>query len=179
MKKFIYVLVLLLSVSMASYSQDTKTDKDVAQSEAERLVDKYGGALVDGSADFADKVGVVLTTMAEKLEKPVEDVFNIFVFYYTAKGFTNLMCIPLFLLFFPLFLIYIKKADFDGCEWNRYATMTLIFGIASLGFFITTLACLPHAILYITAPEYFVIQDIFDLVKEVFGAGDTTIVTGG
>ena len=109
----------------------------------------------------------------------MKDIFNIFTYYYVARGFTNLMCIPLFLLFFPMFMFALKKADFDDCDWNRYATMTIIFGVSSLGFFIATLVCLPHAILYITAPEYFVIQDIFELVKDIFGAGDTTIVTGG
>ena len=83
MKRLSILLVLLLTVSMTTFAQATDKEKDIT--EAERIIDKYGGAIVNGTADFADKVGIVLTTMAEKLQKPVEDVFNIFGFYYKAK----------------------------------------------------------------------------------------------
>jgi len=167
MRKLFILSFLFLFASVLTFAQTTtfETETDVTKTEAERLIDKYGGAMVDGAGNLIDDIGTVLTALGEKLEKPVEDVFNIYVHYYTAKGYINLIPVIFFIFTVIPFFMFYSRGNYTDRDWNVYATMTLIFGKSSGGFFIATVVCVFPGILYLVAPEYFVIQDILELTK--------------
>ena len=163
MKKFMVLMLLLMAFSVTMLAQEG--EKKIT--ETEWIVDKYGGAIVDGAGDFTDKVGSVLTSLGQKLEKPASEVFEIYVRYYKAKGFFILLAIPLFFLFAILGLFYMKHAEYYEEDWNRSATMSIVFAVGTFVFFVIAAVNTGNGLLYFIAPEYFVIQDILELVKEI------------
>lgn len=157
MKNFIFTLVMLFSLTtFAQQPVDSLITEDKI-TETERIIDKYGGKIVDG---FNNVVSTV-TPIAE-------EGFKIAVRLQIAKGIGYLLPTIFFII-----LILFRTRGFNIMKWltslkkeqwieTPGPTFVVLGLLCYLAVCVTTL---DNALLYLIAPEWFAIQDIISLVK--------------
>lgn len=157
MKKFLFMVLMLPLITLANDSTSVISEiTNVDETQAERIIDKYGGKIVEGFNNFA-----------EKATPYAEEGFKVVVKLQIAKGIAGLIppvtCIILLILIFK----FNKKAVWDNHDSpiNLYAIVQLIFGILAAIMFIIALFSTYNAILHLIAPEWYAIKEIIDLLK--------------
>lgn len=155
---FIFAFLFsLISFADTTSVSDTSTSisTNPSISEAERIVDKYGGKIVEG-----------FNSLVQKATPVAKEGFKMAVKLQIAKGIGRL--IPIFMFFLFLFLAFKFS---KGSTWNREgpendkAVLTIISGIISVIMFIVSCFTTYSGILYLMAPEWFAIKDIIELLK--------------
>jgi len=151
------LLVLMCVIGFNTYAQiDSLAVSQENITEAERIIDKYGGGAVNA---FKESV--------EKLTPLAEQSFNMVVKLQIAKGIG--MLLPAFLI---IILAICMPFIYKKSEWtNRgdpdngmaiFQIITWVFtGILVIVSFFTVYS----GILHLIAPEWFAVQEIFNLVK--------------
>lgn len=167
--KIVLILFMLFSLTtLAETAKDSVQQPTTAQ-EVERLVDKYGGKIVDG-----------FNTVVEKATPVAEQGFKIAVRLNIAHGVTCML--PL--IFFFLFMYWFKEEynrldnilksnDVPSSMDYRYGPMgddnctpKLIMSlIATIIMFILACVLTVDGIKHLIAPEWYAIKDIIDLFK--------------
>jgi uncharacterized membrane protein len=166
MKKFALFLIAILfaelntlSANNAEPSTTAVTDSTITLekgvSEAERIIDKYGGKIVDG-----------FNTLVSKAVPYAKEGFVIAVKLQIAKGIAGLLPLIAMFLFIYLFFKANKKAEwgYEGPQ-NTSAVLTIVTGIIAFILFIVAMFNTYDAVLYLVAPEWFAIKDIIQLMK--------------
>jgi hypothetical protein len=169
MKKLSILFLLMFTTLVFSTTNDSIQKPSTAQ-EVERLVDKYGGKIIDG-----------FNTVVEKTTPIAEQGFYIAVKLNIAKGIGELL--PL-LFFFGFGYLFIREynrinniLNSDNVPYNMhsgYGPMDFINSTPllwiSLTFivilFIFSLFTTMSGIQHLIAPEWYAIKDIIDLFKE-------------
>lgn len=156
---FIFTFLFsLISFADTTSVSDTSTSisTNPSISEAERIVDKYGGKIIEG-----------FNSLVQKATPVAKEGFKIAVKLQIAKGIGRL--IPIFMFFLFLFLAFkFSKGstwDIEGRPENDKAVLTLISGIISGVMFVIACVTTYSGILYLMAPEWFAIKDIIELLK--------------
>lgn len=170
MKKFILSLVLLFSLTM--YPNQTTKDsiqESTTAQEVERLVDKYGGKIVDG-----------FNHVVEKATPVAEQGFKIAVRLNIAHGIACMLPLVFLFLFMYWFMEeynrldnILKSNDVPRNMNYRYGPMyednitpKLIMNIiATIIMFILVCIFTVEGIKHLIAPEWYAIKDIIDLFK--------------
>lgn len=179
MKSFIKktLLAVILLIYIGAPAQETALDtlkvKDVAElkvSETERIIDKYGGKIVDG-----------FNYAVESVTPVAEQGFKIAVRLQLADGLAHILPLIFFFVFLSRYrkeynridTILMSSEDLPGKYlsykpvWNEsnasfqlilYLIFTIVMGV---------LACkyTMYGITHLIAPEWFAIQDILTLIK--------------
>jgi galactitol-specific phosphotransferase system IIC component len=150
MKKLL--IILLLFVSYNTYSQ---VDSLVTETQTERIIDKYGGKIVESFNRFADKALPI-----------AEESFKIVVKLQIAKGI-GYMFIPLItiIIIFTGFICAKKSKTLNvkKYESDRYEVIAVICMVLSIIGIIASCFCIYHGLLYLIAPEWFAIEEILNL----------------
>lgn len=170
--KNIFLLVVLL-FSTVVLSQEQPIDSLVTESkisETERIVDKYGGKIVEGFNRVVEGVAPV-----------AEEGFKIAVKLQIAKGIVYTLPIVLFFTFLSLTMKEYNRINNILNSDNIPSNMNKNFGPISddnVTFVFVTYAILTSLLLfasfgttfsgvqYLVAPEWFAIKDIIELVKQ-------------
>ena len=134
----------------------------VNTTEAERIIDKYG-----------NKVWNALSELANTLQVPAEHVYSVLVYQYRAMGTIDLILLlsGIFLLIiFSIMSYRFSIGEFrDSTKTTSREVYTIISGIIAgillITCFFVTICCLSDMYLHIVNPEYYVIQDILQLIK--------------
>ena len=125
----------------------------VTESNVEKLVDKY-----------TDKIGAAFEALSQKLEQPVEYVWNAFVKVNFAKGIVQLLFLLCFIIsvFIVLRLLKLLKDD-DNNEVliGAFVIAALICAFSLIATFCTITEAIPRLI----APEYYALKEVFELFK--------------
>ena len=161
-KIFFAAILIAMSVSFTVAAADTSAvdtttvvEPPTKTQEVERLVDKYGGKIVDG-----------FNSIVEKATPIAKDGFKVAVKLQIAKGVAGLL--PLILTVF--FIVYCFKFNKDAI-WrhdgpsNASAVLVIVFAIIAIIIGLFAISSTYNAILYLIAPEWFAIQDIINLLK--------------
>lgn len=149
---------------------DTVQSTAPTLSEAERLIDKYGGKFYD-----------VITGLAQQLQIPAEHVYQVFTDQYFASGLVTLILITFFLLSSLIGLIFSCMAYINGGkkykekhEYGDYCETSagIIQIITMLATGIIFLICIvvvttdaSEALMQVMNPEYYTIKEIMSLVR--------------
>lgn len=166
MKKstIITIIVLVLSLNHL-YSQNqpkdstnTKTPERTAIQETERLIDKYGGKIID-----------TFNNVVEKSTPVAEQGFKIAVRLQLAEGIACVLPIIFMFIFgrtaFKEYnkLILDEKSPFNN---EDEMTFTLVIKIVSTGLCaLVALFSTYSGILHLIAPEWYAIKEIIDLIN--------------
>lgn len=152
-----------MCVSMVGYAQEEQNAQESTPNitEAERIIDKYGGKIVDGFNSFV-----------EKATPYAEEGFKMVVRLQIAKGIGLLL--PLFITIFSWFLLFREVERVRNLEsTNSYGPwdssnitvqiiIYLIVGmVSSMLAFVTTY----DGILHLMAPEWYAIQELIELIN--------------
>jgi hypothetical protein len=157
MKKFITILVLLLSLQ--SYTQST-LDSIPNITETERIIDKYGSKISDG-----------FNKMVENVAPMAEAGFTMVVKLQIAKGVAYMLIPLLSVLFWIMFFTNYKLALInqknenikDWCDASR-GTPAIVGLILAIITSTISLFTIYHGLLYLIAPEWFAIKEILNLI---------------
>lgn len=146
-------LLLVLFIGLISFTTTAQTEETVPITETERIIDKYGGQIVDG-----------FNNMIENVTPYAEEGFNMVVKLQIAKGIGYLL-IPLLTII--LFIISFKcrsKSDLDDYDPDTYQVLHYITLILGGILFIASIPAIYHGILYISVPEWYAIKEILNLI---------------
>ena len=146
-----------VSDAIDATTQSVEKVADVTQkatSEAERLVDKYGG-----------KISAVITSLAESLKVSAEHVYRVLVRQQIAEGASVILLLVFWIFLARSFWKNFVKANFKDREGDRFATVSIILGIASAVLGIILIFFVPDAVIKLINPEYGAIKEIFELVQ--------------
>lgn len=145
----------IASDSTALADSTIKVEVPTTASEVERLIDKYGGKIIDG-----------FNSVVEKATPYAKDGFRIAVKLQIAKGIAGLLPLILAIVFMISAFKLNKTAKWtsEGPE-NFAAVLVVICAIISAILFIVAIFFTYDAILYLIAPEWFAVQDIINLLK--------------
>lgn len=148
MKLFKLIIIIFLTFTSTVFSQ---SEKNVT--ETERIVDKYGGQIIEG-----------FNTVIERVTPMAEEGFKAVVAVQIAKGIGEFLIGGSLILCIIFILYWQKRAARD--EWEEdNAIPTYIFGgIIQIVSFIVAMNFFYDGILYLYAPEWFAIKDILELV---------------
>lgn len=160
MKNIKSVLVLIMCmIGLNLYAQEPKTDLAPTQekiSEAERIVDKYGGAAVEAFSNAVKNV----TPLAE-------DGFDMVVKLQIAKGIG--MMLPLFFIFIVVICLpfVIKRSEWksNGDVSNGMSILQCILWVLLVLMSVLSCFTVYDGILHLIAPEWFAIKDILSLIN--------------
>lgn len=149
MKKLI--LITALFIGLFSFAQDSTAIKIT---EAERIIDKYGGAAVDKFNNAVDTI----TPFAK-------DGFKIVTKLKFAEGVVYLLVFPFCILFWFIFNHYYNKACIEDSYWidTKAGPLSITFLILSIGSTIGLIPALYHGLTHVIAPEWFAIKEIANL----------------
>lgn len=158
MKKFIIILLLSCFAFYSKAQVDSLVIENVNVTEAERIIDKYSDKIYDG-----------VSTIAEKLTEPAQEVFGYVVFLQIAKGIGMLLPIPLVFIFSFLFLMFYKKVEWSynspTAETTGVFTLSIVFGVMA-GVSIIIAFCTTYTgLLHLLAPEWYAIKEIVGLIQ--------------
>jgi hypothetical protein len=168
MKKFLLLLVLAFTLT-TSFAQDKVKDSTATISEAERIIDKYGGAAIEGFNNVVEKI----TPMAQQ-------GFEIAVKLQIAKGVA--LSIPLILCLTFLIIFFKEYSRLDKILSSKEVpnhynesygpfdesniTPLLIVSLASFIIFTIAAAFTTYdAITHLVAPEWYAIKEIIELFQ--------------
>jgi hypothetical protein len=161
MKRLLTFLILLSTFNIALAQEKTKIEEittvsvdSVTLSETERIVDKYTGKISDG-----------FNKLVETATPYAEEGFVMVVKLQYAKAVANLSILFIGILFLYWFYYNFKQSDFTEEDWNRYATLSIITGIASIILLTMGLTNLYNAIMLLIAPEWYAVKEIINLLK--------------
>lgn len=186
MKKFVFLTIAMLTMLSTGYSKsisvvtgdtiiteipaDTILSTAPVFSEAERLIDKYGGKFYD-----------VLAALGEQLKVPAEYVYKIFTHQYQIEGmvylitiiFFTILSIILFIIFMRMYRSGLNKCESDYAKENyceSFSGVMQIIGIvvSIIGIILTFIFLGVYGSQYcmqIYNPEFYVIKEIMSLVK--------------
>ena len=163
------VLLFVIAIMFATFSVNAQTASDstaladstikvevpTTASEVERLIDKYGGKIIDG-----------FNSVVEKATPYAKDGFRIAVKLQIAKGIAGLLPLIMAIVFMVSAFKLNKSAiwDREGLK-NPAAVLVVICSVISAILFVAALFCTYNAVLYLIAPEWFAVQDIINLLK--------------
>lgn len=153
--KQLVLVVMMLFIGMTINAQVVQDSTAIKISEAERLIDKYGGSAIK---KFDETV--------EKITPFAEQGFEIATKLQFAKGIAYLLVIPFMFIFWILFHIYYHKSLKGGNkDWtdNDYGAFALCFLVLSLCTTIGAIPALYHGLIHVIAPEWFAIKEILNL----------------
>lgn len=170
MKKILF-LIAVIFVIMASCCQNVTAQNDstsqseyVTDSDVEKLVDKYSG-----------KIEATLTSLAETLKQPTEHVYMILIKQqYVHATLYSLCWIFTFILIYAFSKVYPKSRWKEHSSYlhipedekfNKYATLSLIYGVLSLVFLLISIFNTDVIIQGFINPEYGAIMEIIELFK--------------
>ena len=128
--------------------------------EAERIVDKYGG-----------KISGAISSLADALKVSAEHVYMVLVRQQVAEGISVVLLLVVFIIIAIMFSRNFNKADYKDSQGNRHATMSIILGICTAVLGVILIFILPEAIIKLINPEYGAIKEIFELVKTLQESG--------
>jgi hypothetical protein len=179
MKKIYFLLAFALMIFTVSFAQETTTIVEdakevVAQVEptitqAERIIDKYGGKAIDG-----------FNSVVEKVVPMAEQGFVMAVKLQIAKGIANLIPMLFFVISLILFVREYKRIDnllasentpenytssrgvMDEYNITPLIIVTLVLIVVSG---ILTCICTYDAITHLVAPEWYAMKEIIELFK--------------
>lgn len=167
MKKFIFIVFMLFSLTtLAETSKDSIIKPSTAQ-EVERLVDKYGGKIVNG-----------FNIVVEKATPVAEQGFKIAVRLNIAHGIACLLPLLFFFIFSRTFFNeynrienILKSDNVPDHMDKRYGVMgednmTPKLTLSLIALCITfILSCIftVSGVKHLIAPEWYAIKDIIDL----------------
>jgi hypothetical protein len=150
MKRLFFIL--LAFVSLNTVAQETVTEPQI--SEAERIIDKYGGQAVEAFNNAVTKV----TPLAE-------EGFNIAVKLQKAKGIGEIaMAIIFFIAIIFILIIQIISIKKDWSD-DAQAFSIILGGIVQIVCLAMGASYLYDGILYLVASEWYAITDILNLIK--------------
>lgn len=168
MKKFI--LLLLLSFTIAtSFAQDKAKDSTATLSEAERIIDKYGGAAIEGFNNVVAKI----TPMAEQ-------GFEMAVKLQIAKGVGLSLPLIFCLIFLITFFKEYNRLDkilsskevpnhynrsYGPFDESNITPLLIVSAILFLVFVVLSAFTTYDAITHLVAPEWYAIKEIIELFK--------------
>lgn len=151
-----------------SYSNNIDS-LNVNESETERIIDKYGGKIVEGFNSFV-----------ETATPYAKEGFEVVLKLQIAKGIGYLMPMLFFFIFLFLFtkeykrIMTILESDKVPVHMDRKygafdsgnASFVLYFYLAATIFsFLLGAGCLFPGITHLIAPEWFAIKEIIELIK--------------
>jgi hypothetical protein len=151
MKRLFFIL--LAFVSLNTVAQETVTEPQI--SEAERIIDKYGGQAVEAFNNAVTKV----TPMAEQ-------GFEMTVKLQIAKGLVSLLPFIMSIILLIIFYKYPKEDwfdDYDGPSPRGIVGIVLI--VLILVFILLAILYTGDGILHLLAPEWYAIKEILNLIK--------------
>ncbi len=152
MKKKVLITIMLM-FPFIMLGQENDSIPSVTQ--AERIIDKYGGKIIDG-----------FNKAVENVTPYAEEGFKMAVRLQIAKGiigFTPLLAlIPAIL---GLRLSRKNDIEFDTYEMNNWALLNIISWIAVAVFCAISIWSIPYGIKHLIAPEWFAIKEIMELVR--------------
>ena len=157
--------VLLLTVSIFSYSQTDSTEVQMLDSinitEAERIVDKYSGKVVETFKEFT-----------QAITPSIKEGFGMVVKLQIAKGIGLLLPILLAIIFWFLNLKETNRirSNKDNEHYGVYsednASIWLVMSLLlSLTFTLMAIFSTFAGILHIAAPEWYAVKEIINLIK--------------
>ena len=147
MKKIFILLLTILSINIG-FSQNDSIPKIT---ETERIIDKYGGVIIDGFNKTVEQVTPV-----------AEEGFRIAVKLQIAKGVVGILPPFIFIIFAILFVRQYKIED--DFSYNP-TVLAIAYFIGTFLFFITSCFTINTGITHLIAPEWFAIKEIINLVK--------------
>jgi hypothetical protein len=150
MKRLFFIL--LAFVSLNTVAQETVTEPQI--SEAERIIDKYGGQAVEAFNNAVTKV----TPLAE-------EGFNMAVKLQKAKGIAEIsMVITFFIVIIFIIIIQIMsiKKNWDA---DSQTGIFMVGGVVQIFCLVMGARYLYEGILYLIASEWYAITDILNLIK--------------
>lgn len=173
MKKFLFLLLLIPTFLIGQIQDTVITVKEIEVSETERLVDKYGGAIVSSF----NKLVTSATLMAE-------EGFKMAVKLQIAEGICSLLPFIFFILFSYLFYkeyfrMYniLKDPEENKNKYKMYnfqysvmhednvsflLIITMLFAIL---FFILSIIFTSGGVMRLIAPEWYAIKEIIQLLN--------------
>lgn len=156
MKKVIFMLLLSAVTLAPVFGQKDSTNTDQIKgkiSETERIIDKYGGKIIEGF----NKVVKEVTPYAE-------EGFRVVVRLEIAKGIYYMVPTLIFLI---MCIIFYRKGIFSWMfkekAWDT--PMPLFTGMVLVCIGAWAALNFPDGILHLMAPEWFAIKELIDLVK--------------
>jgi hypothetical protein len=170
MKKFLFLLVLLISICSYAQTDSLSVDIENTVSEttttAERIIDKYSG-----------KAYEAVKELANALKVPAEYVFTVLVKQGVVVGVTWLI---LFIFVICTSIIglkwwtnpdhWLKSKDYRGDPSFEPINAKAIIGIVvTVISFIGIIVCFAHMDTMITGllnPEYYAINEVLELIKK-------------
>lgn len=161
--KVMSIVAILMAISLPNqmsanefdvYEQQEVIDSlsSPVLSEAERIVDKYGGKIADAFSEGLSKVAPV-----------AEDGFRIMVIYHRAEGITVVLGFLISLFFAYKCASGIKEVlDERDTEGRQVALIAgaIVFSIATCVFLVNTFS---WGLTSIIAPEYYAIKEIISM----------------
>ena len=159
MKKFFAILMItIMTIPAMSFAEETKNDNTQVISEqnistAERIIDKY-----------SEKMYETFSELAQNLKGPAKEAFGYMVKKEIAQGYVFMIPLVGFLLTLLLGIIIIYSSiRHDGNEALEAIGASAL--VASAIFLAISIFTTGSGIMYLIAPEYYAIQDIFELLK--------------
>lgn len=149
MKKLLFIL---LFIPMLSLANDTTI---VAESETERIIDKYGGKIVESFNNFAEQALPI-----------AKEGFEVVVRLQIAKGIGYMLIIPVLILFIIVCNRSRNKSETIHERYGHTDSHEVIYTISLVGICLSSIALIPmvyHGLLYLIAPEWFAIKEIIGL----------------
>lgn len=139
---------------------------------------EVGEEVVNVTKDLGTAIGNVISTMAEKLSVPVAHVYEVFTKQQVIEGWSYIIGLLTGVIFFTIIIVlaYKSRNKIDKhekpiglfCEENFALATIVIFSLIPVATtMLIFLANLQTVIGKIINPEYFVIQDITQMVKDI------------
>lgn len=161
--------MLLFTSLQAQISDTVIVTKEIT--ETERLVDKYGGQIVNKFNDIVSAATPI-----------AKEGFDMAVKLKTAEGFVNLLPFIFFIIFGYLLYAEYKRIEtelkvpkeernsmydysYGPMDEDNITLLLVLYIISTCILFVLSIFTLPTAILYIIAPEWYAITEIIDLLK--------------
>ncbi len=169
MKKVVLILFMLFSLTTLAKTAKDSIQPPTTTQEVERLVDKYGGKIIDG-----------FNTVVKEVTPVAEQGFKIAVKLNIAEGIGLMLPIIFFFFFLSWFLREYSRIDnilksdnipihmdkkcgpMDSDNGTPSLVISLVFTCV---LFILSLFCTMSGIKHLIAPEWYAIQDIINLFK--------------
>ena len=153
MKNILLLLIAVISLNTASFSQDKCEDKNTTE-----LCEKV----------YSDIKNVV-SELSETLKVGSEHVYKTMIKQQKVKVYYGFLILILFILFLCLFIWSLKKSSsFDYDDKSFFIESAIVSGvISSILLIVFCVSSCPNIIQGIVNPEYGAIKDIMDLVNGI------------
>lgn len=140
MKKFIFIILSFFIINVSA-----QTTQEITK--AERIIDKY-----------SEKVINTVEKTVKVLEQPAKEIFESVIRLQIARGIAllSMALTGLLLIFLP---IIINKTNWSSLDKNMTSILSIIIGLTLF------LIGMYYGLSYCLAPEWYGIQEIFNLFK--------------